>query len=282
MLSFKIGNAGTADKKPNMVLYITNTAANTFHQFLYIHLDLNSTKYNNWVLHFHHKDVNAPGGISPGIPIAKIKLFLCNMGMDNSKTAANKDKKLFSFSNLSTAVLICVALALVFLPDFKGWTMQGLMKIGLFQPNIPEEVAQSNQNSIPDVAFIDGANKSIRLSDLKGKVVFLNFWATWCPPCIAEMPAIQKLYNQFKDNENVAFLLVDADGNYAKSSAFMKRKKYSMPVVVPNSAIPDIYFKGSLPTTVIFDKKGRIVFNHAGAADYGNPKVAEFINKLLK
>jgi len=206
-------------------------------------------------------------------------------------------KKLLSFSNLTTALLICFALAMVFIPDFKGWTMQGLMKIGLFQPDIPENVSHiqdsntsstdkinttSVQTPIPDAAFLDGANNTIKLSELKGKVVFLNFWATWCPPCIAEMPAIQKLYNQFKDNKNVQFLLIDADGNYAKSSAFMTKKKLTMPVFIPASSIPDVYFSGSLPTTVIFDKSGRIVFKHAGAADYGNPKVTEFINKLLK
>ena len=206
-------------------------------------------------------------------------------------------KKWFTFSNFTTVLLICFALAMVFIPDFKGWTMQGLMKIGLFQPDIPENVSQikdtdpsgadkistsSIQTNIPDVTFLDGANNPIKLSDLKGKVVFLNFWATWCPPCIAEMPAILKLYNQFKDNENVQFLLVDTDGNYKKSSAFMTRKKFTMPVFIPGSSIPDVYFSGSLPTTVIFDKTGRIVFSHAGAADYGNPKVAEFIIKLVQ
>ena len=206
-------------------------------------------------------------------------------------------KKWLTFSNFTTVLLVCFALAMVFIPDFKGWTMQNLMKIGLFQPDIPENVSQtkdtnqsaanrinasSTQSPIPDVMFLDSTNNPIKLSELKGKVVFLNFWATWCPPCIAEMPAIQKLYNQFKDNKNVQFLLVDADGNYKKSSAFMTRKKLTMPVFTPGSSIPDVYFSGSLPTTVIFDKTGRIVFSHAGAADYGNPKVTEFINKLIQ
>jgi len=206
-------------------------------------------------------------------------------------------KKWLTFSNFTTVLLVCFALSMVFIPDFKGWTMQGLMKIGLFQPDIPENLSQikntnpsaadkistsSSQAQIPDVTFLDGANNPIKLSELKGKVVFLNFWATWCPPCIAEMPSIQNLYNQFRDNENVQFLLVDADGNYKKSSAFMARKKFTLPVFTPGSSIPDVYFSGSLPTTVIFDKTGRIVFSHAGAADYGNPKVTEFINKLIQ
>ena len=218
--------------------------------------------------------------------------------LDIRPTEPDTKKKLFSLSNLTTAVMICFALAMVFIPDFKGWTMQSLMKIGLFQPDIPENITQINstnpsatnkintsatsQAAIPDVAFFDGENNTIRLSELKGKVVFLNFWATWCPPCIAEMPAIQKLYNQFKDNKNVQFLLVDADANYKKSSAFMNRKKLTMPIFIPASSIPDTYFSGSLPTTVILDKTGRIMFKHAGAADYGNPKVTEFINKLIQ
>ena len=218
-------------------------------------------------------------------------------GKTTKSVEQQSNKKWLTFSNFTTVLLVCFALAMVFIPDFKGWTMQGLMKIGLFQPDIPDDVSQIKNNSpsttdkistsstqaqIPDVTFLDSANNPIKLSELKGKVVFLNFWATWCPPCIAEMPAIQKLYNQFKDNKDVQFLLVDADGNYKKSSAFMARKKFTMPVFTPGSSIPDVYFSGSLPTTVIFDKTRRIVFSHAGAADYGNPKVTEFINKLIK
>lgn len=208
---------------------------------------------------------------------------------DSIPTAQAPKRNLFSFSNLSTVLLICFAVAMIFIPDFKAWTIQSMMKIGLFQPHIPENASQSDrantsatQTPIPDAVFRDGANNTIRLSELKGKVVFLNFWATWCPPCIAEMPAIQKLYDQFKNHKNVQFLMVDTDGDHARSSAFMTRKKLTMPVFTPISGIPEVYFSGSLPTTVILDKTGRIVFNHAGAADYSNAKVTEFINKLLK
>ena len=190
-------------------------------------------------------------------------------------------KKWFTLSNILTAIIILLLVTLTFSPAFKGWTMQNLMKIGLFQPEIPK--GSENPQNLPPIeeaAFKDGEGKTIVLSEQKGKVVFINFWATWCPPCIAEMPSINKLYNQFKDDKNVLFLMVDLDNNYANSSAFMTKGGYNLPVYTSSSGIPAAYFSGSLPATVILDKNGRMSFHHVGGADYSNPEVANHIKKL--
>ncbi|MBB5439185.1 thiol-disulfide isomerase/thioredoxin [Pedobacter sp. AK017] len=196
-------------------------------------------------------------------------------------------KKWYSFSNLSTAVLGVFLIAMFFSPDLKGTVIQGLMKIGLFQPDIPKEVAGKVSNAAqaaqpPEVSFTDVTGKTINLSRLKGKVVFLNFWATWCPPCIAEMPSINKLRAKYKSNEKVVFLLVDVDSKIDASTAFMKKRKFDLPVYVPASEVPQEYFSGSMPTTVILDRAGGIAFHHVGGADYGNPEVSAFIDKLSK
>lgn len=196
-------------------------------------------------------------------------------------------KQWLSLSNLSTGLLIIFALAMFISPDFKGWTIQQLMKIGLFKADLKENhlAAEKNSNSSSaptSVLFTDGNENLLNVQNQKGKVVFINFWATWCPPCIAEMPSIENLYKRFKDNKKVIFLLVDVDGNYMKSSAFMKDKKLTLPVYLPAGEIPKSYFSGSLPTTVILDSTGKMVYNHVGAADYGSKEVADFISSMLQ
>src|SRR5690606_5603469 len=107
------------------------------------------------------------------------------------------------FSNIATAVLISFVVAMFLFPSFKGKVMQGLMKIGLFQPDVPSMSKDQPAAAFPsdqeehNVLFENNNGEVIQLASLKGKVVFINFWATWCPPCIAEMPTIQKLYSAF-------------------------------------------------------------------------------------
>ncbi|MEJ2883029.1 TlpA family protein disulfide reductase [Pedobacter sp. GR22-6] len=193
-------------------------------------------------------------------------------------------KKIVTFSNLSTLVLVLFTLSVLFIPEVKGWMIGSLMKIGLFKANVPNAgKAEGKVLKIlapaQEAIFEDGAGKRLSLSGQRGKVIFINFWATWCPPCIAELPSVDALRKKLKDS-NVVFLMVDVDGKYAESNAFMSGKGFELPVYVPAGNIPRDYFGGSMPTTVILDRSGNMVFQHVGAADYNDPQVLEFINKL--
>ncbi|MEJ5963580.1 TlpA family protein disulfide reductase [Pedobacter immunditicola] len=194
-------------------------------------------------------------------------------------------KKYFTFSNFSNLVLLVLLAIFVFSADAKGVVMEGLMKIGLFQPDIPQSESAlpiiTPAAVIQDVEFLDNNGQPIKLSDQKGKVVFINFWAAWCPPCIAEMPTIDQLHAKYKNNKDVLFLMVDVDGKIVESTAFMNKKGFDLPVHVPGSGLPKELFAGSMPTTVMLDKSGNIVFHHVGGADYSNPEITGFINKLL-
>ncbi|MCU7375709.1 TlpA disulfide reductase family protein [Paucibacter sp. O1-1] len=93
---------------------------------------------------------------------------------------------------------------------------------------------------------------------LKGKVVFINFWATWiCAPCVAEMPSINALQDRFGDNDDIVFLMVDVDGNDEKSAKFMKEHQFDLNVFKAASAIAPVFMQGTIPTTVILDRKGK-------------------------
>ncbi|MEX2591203.1 MAG: TlpA disulfide reductase family protein [Anditalea sp.] len=132
----------------------------------------------------------------------------------------------------------------------------------------------------PEVKFKDENGKTVSLNSLKGKVVFINFWATWCPPCIAEMPSINKLYSEFRDNDKVMFLMVDVDNNRAKSEKFMKKRKFNLPVYTPAGPVPPSYLGGSIPTTLVLNKDGKVVFKHEGMSDFSNGEFKSFLTKL--
>ena len=187
-----------------------------------------------------------------------------------------KNKNLKKY--ITNGIMIAVFAVLIFVPSAKALLIQGLMQVGLFKPDIQTE--KIDTNTAIDLKFKDQSGKIITLNELKGKVVFLNFWATWCPPCLAEMPSINKLYTKYKNDADVVFIMLDADNDFAKANNYMTKKNYLIPVYQLASNVSDQIFAGSLPTTVVFDKQGRLSFRHEGAASYHDKKFTDFIDKL--
>lgn len=192
-------------------------------------------------------------------------------------------KKIFNKKNIINAVFIGFFLVLIFVPSAKALMIRGLMEIGLFSPGVGKHDVTAVETEAVDLSgikFKDASGNIVDLGALKGKVIFINFWATWCPPCLAEMPSVNKLYEQFKDDKDIVFIMVDADSDLGKSQKYMDKKGYKLPVYQVASNIPEVIFKGSLPTTVVFDKQGRLSYNEAGAANYASDKFIDFIKKL--
>jgi thiol-disulfide isomerase/thioredoxin len=196
----------------------------------------------------------------------------------------NQKRKWLNGSNISTALMFIFIIAMLVNPQIKGTMIQGLMQVGLFQPSVSDQDVVLNANDITasNIQFKNQDGTILNISDLKGKVVFINFWATWCPPCVAEMPSIHQFYTQNKSNKNLVFLIVDADNNLQKSLNFMKKNKYDMPLYTPASDIPSSYLGESIPVTVVLNKKGEIVFRHEGGADYSNEDFQKFVSKLVQ
>lgn len=118
------------------------------------------------------------------------------------------------------------------------------------------------------------------LTDYRGKVIFLNLWATWCPPCIAEMPGIQDLYGKYKDNDQVVFLIVSNE-KVEKVSAFMKKRGFTFPVKITRYQLPKPFYTESIPTTFLVSKSGKIVIKETGAANWGGEKMQKIVNELI-
>lgn len=190
-----------------------------------------------------------------------------------------KIKEHLTTKNILNGLFLILLLIIVFVPSAKSLVIRGVMETGLFNPKVDQQ-AQLVGADLSSIKFKDAKGKVVSLADLDGKVVFINFWATWCPPCLAEMKSIHQLHQQFKNDDEVVFLLVDADHDFKKAQAYMDRKKYELPVYGFASDLPQLIFKGSLPTTVVFDKKGRLSFREEGAANYSSSKFIDFIKKL--
>ncbi len=110
----------------------------------------------------------------------------------------------------------------------------------------------------PEISFTDLDGKTVNLKDLRGKVVFIDFWATWCGPCRMEMPHIEKLYQEFKGNEEIAFL---GASNEEKSTVtgFLKKNQYSFPIVLVKAEDAAGKFKvSSIPAGFVIDAEGII------------------------
>jgi thiol-disulfide isomerase/thioredoxin len=134
------------------------------------------------------------------------------------------------------------------------------------------------QLSSYDWNLSDIQGNAVDFNEFKGKVVLVNFWATWCPPCVAEMPSYQDLYNDYKDKMTFVFLASD---DHVKVKKFLTDKNYKLPIYFQTSKVPQELRSSSLPTTFIIDKNGRIVVDKTGAADWNSGKVREMLDKLI-
>ena len=130
-----------------------------------------------------------------------------------------------------------------------------------------------------DWTLRDLEDRETSLADLEGKVLFLNVWATWCAPCVAEMPTIGSLM-ELVPPEDVAYLLV-TDEPVEVVRPFVEEKAWDLPIYLSSSDAPQPLGTRSLPTTFIVDPKGRIAFRHVGAADWGDPAAVRFLTSLL-
>lgn len=183
--------------------------------------------------------------------------------------------------NWSTVIMIAILILLWVNPDAKAWVMRQMISTGLFNSKIEEKTEESSL--VPSNFSVRTENGEItETSQLRGKVVFINFWASWCPPCRAEFPSVQKFYDAYKTNQNLVFLTVNLDDEIILGKKYLQKEKFSIPFLVPDSSIPKELYSGSLPTTVILDKTGKIRMHHSGMADYSKDSFYQEIEQLLK
>ena len=135
----------------------------------------------------------------------------------------------------------------------------------------------------PGFAFPGLDGKMVRLSDHLGKVVLVNIWATWCPPCVDEMPSMEKLYQEFKDRDfEILAVSIDADGT-GVVAPFMLKYKLTFPALIDSEgSIRESYRVTGVPESFIIDQQGILVKKIIGAADWSTPDVFRYIDNMLR
>ena len=130
------------------------------------------------------------------------------------------------------------------------------------------------------LSLLNGGNAA--LSSYKGKVVILNFWATWCPPCRSEMPSMDILYQRFK-NQGLEILAVDIGEDQTTVQEFIRTNRHTFPVLLDkDTKVSSQYGVSAIPTTFILDRQGKIIGTLVGSIPWDNPKVIAAFEALLK
>jgi len=172
-----------------------------------------------------------------------------------------------------------VLLLLLLIPATRKETAAFFIKLTSFPASTLDEDDQFRVNAATNqwqLYDLDGNKTSF--DDLNKKPVFLNIWATWCPPCIAELPSIEELHQTF--GADVSFILVsNEDPELVK--AFAEKHNYgTLPFYYSNS-VPADFSSNSIPTTFIIDQSGLVMVNKKGAARWNSSKTEKLLEQLI-
>ncbi|HRP88698.1 MAG TPA: TlpA disulfide reductase family protein [Edaphocola sp.] len=190
--------------------------------------------------------------------------------------------------------------------DFNGWqwfkrhkwdfVFYGIFGIIILVPNIrmavvsniqrliataPKELPNNRQKVAQNYNWelLNLKGQRYNLSQSKGKVVVINLWATWCPPCVAEMPSLQKLHNKFKNDVDFYFISNESQELLQK---FLDKKNYNFPVFLPMSNYPEDFDGNKLPTTYVLKKNGEIIIEETGAKDWFSKDFQNQLEQYIK
>ena len=175
-------------------------------------------------------------------------------------------------------IIFLVLIILLIIPQTRMPIQVGLQRLISFSPS---EINVEDREQLKEYdwnLYSLEANR-INFSQSEGRVVVINYWATWCPPCVAEMPDLQELYDAY--SEKVDFYFISTEEK-EKLEKFISKKNYTIPVYIQTEKSPDLLETTSLPTTFLISKTGAIIIRKTGAANWNSYSVHEIIDGLLK
>lgn len=176
-------------------------------------------------------------------------------------------------------LLLLIFIAVLIIPQTRHPIQILLHKgLALFSPSVIEVEKRITLNDY-SWKLMDETGNPYNFNEARGNVVLINFWATWCPPCIAEMPSMEKLYQDYKDD--VVFLFVSEEKREVIST-FKHKNDYDFIVYTSLTEHPEIFETRSIPRTYILDKSGHIAIDKSGAADWNSNAVRQLLDTLLK
>ncbi len=202
--------------------------------------------------------------------------------MNSDSSTSTKPKKPFKRELIEWSVILSIILILyttgLHVPVI-GRLQRVLLWTGLMKPDI-EQTDSNSRKARYNMPLLTLDDEPTSLQAFEGKTIFLNFWATWCPPCIAEMPNIEKLYQSMSAEQDIVFVMVSLDEDHEKARRYIARNEYSMPVYFLNGTKPGVYSSTVVPTTYVISPEGNIVTERKGMAHYNTSAFKEFLRSL--
>lgn len=188
-------------------------------------------------------------------------------------------KKFIEYGIAGTVVLTLFLTGLH--TEIFGFIQRGALETGLLKPNFEQTSPKPGDNPKADfsMSMINSKGETVDMEEFRGKVIFMNLWASWCPPCIAEMPGINELYNNVKDDD-IVFIMLSLDQNFEKAKQFKSKKGFDFEVYRPIGNLPQMYYSSSIPTTYIIDAQGGLALTNTGMADYNTEEFKNYLKGL--
>lgn len=182
---------------------------------------------------------------------------------------------------IGALLLIAVLQATGLMSSVSFYAQSALLKTGV--RNASTKPLKNPETFDYNFTVRNTAGERIKFERYKGKVVFLNLWATWCGPCRAEMPTIQTLFEKM-DSTGVEFVIlsVDRDSDEPKIAKYINQYQYSFPVYRPSGMLTPQLDVPGIPTTFIINKEGKIIAKEVGATNFDTPKFRKFLSQLVQ
>lgn len=156
-----------------------------------------------------------------------------------------------------------------------GTLQRGLLWTGIFHADT-EIPVQEQKPAGYNLSLRTFDGQYFSLKEYQGKTIFLNFWASWCPPCVAEMPSIQSLYDKVT-SKDIRFVMVSVDQEKKAAEEFIKKHNFTFPVYQIVGRLPEVYASNTIPTTFVISAEGKIVAKRKGMARYDTKTFQAFL-----
>lgn len=181
---------------------------------------------------------------------------------------------------IASDIIFWILLIMLIIPSTRSILLGGVSKVrtAIFAPALKAGDGPILSDSDWNWRLESLEGESIPFSSMKGEFILVNSWATWCPPCRAEMPSLEKLYENFGDR--MSFVIVSNEEAQVVKE-FIDKKGYTFPVYIAKSGSPSALSSKSIPATFLIDQKGRVVHQKAGAFDWNSKKVHQFLDSQL-
>jgi len=196
----------------------------------------------------------------------------------------NKKKKGVTKRDIIELSIVVVVFLVIYITGSQaevfGKVQQAVLITGVV--NASELDADDVVDADYNFRLVNEEGNKIDVRDLKGKTIFINIWATWCPPCVAEMPNINSLYNKIENKEDIVFLMISHDDEMRTARAWIKRKGFDFPIYKLATPLPDVFETNVVPSTFVVSPKGKIVVSKTGMANYDTKRFKKYLLKLAE